>query len=626
MSRAIKYVSMTSPHESSQDKGEKRSPTLTPRNRGAQVINNAPSTGLKSSSMSRMNSAKSVRTGPSVLIVSTPSRRKTLRAHMSAGDSGMDSISIPRKRYLSPLSATMKRSPTKTTGRADASSGIPQPADPKSALKVKAQRNPDLTLSMSKKKENKEWEDELSPSKSNLGKPQRLFIQPTSRPTDGLLCLNSDKKSSRDSPARRLSPVRRSPSSRLPNVVVRPKEINPVGLKSPARRLGSSTSTNGNHDKCEPKTSTVVCGNGSPTRCSTNSAKELRGVSLRPLFLPPPDKTLTGNDDDIIDRHKILDHESEEDEDESPRLVEDKLLSPLKQIPYKVAFASKENFMVPRNDSQLFQNKMATKIPTRTMYHLPIASTPSQKLILKRSVKPQTRFKSADRFQKNNLKPFSEVIAYLDIRTQEGDDASFTFATKLSNLGAKVVKQCTRSVTHVIFKHGSPKTLYRSQEINARCLNLSWVVECEKQGRRVPEESFLVDIPNVPKYMSPRRQRSFEPKDIELNSPLLLAMSDRTKEKLQVKQDGAKEIRQKKLDIEGIKLLPPPQAILKNGMDSLKITDYVEQKTILTLSRRNSHSHVPLVSSPLANRSWSAQDLIRHSDDEDEDEDNDNSE
>jgi hypothetical protein len=81
--------------------------------------------------------------------------------------------------------------------------------------------------------------------------------------------------------------------------------------------------------------------------------------------------------------------------------------------------------------------------------------------------------------------PLSGVIAFVDVKTADGDDASAPFAELLKNLGARVVKQWTWNgeelekvgITHVIFKQGGPRTLSKVKlaKGSVKCVGLGWI-------------------------------------------------------------------------------------------------------------------------------------------------------
>ena len=112
--------------------------------------------------------------------------------------------------------------------------------------------------------------------------------------------------------------------------------------------------------------------------------------------------------------------------------------------------------------------------------------------------------------------PLHGVVAFVDVRTADGDDASAPFVESLKNLGAKVVKQWTWNgeeldkigITHVIFKEGGPRTLWKVKCAKGavKCVGLAWIsrfapwfiganVRCDAEKVKVDESHFLVEMP-----------------------------------------------------------------------------------------------------------------------------------
>jgi hypothetical protein len=91
-------------------------------------------------------------------------------------------------------------------------------------------------------------------------------------------------------------------------------------------------------------------------------------------------------------------------------------------------------------------------------------------------------------------KCFKGVVAFVDVRTTDGEDASPIFVEMLKSLGARVSRlqmrwrhsaDCqvltrpTENVTHIVYKSGRPTTLawYRKQDEDERpkVVGISWV-------------------------------------------------------------------------------------------------------------------------------------------------------
>lgn len=107
------------------------------------------------------------------------------------------------------------------------------------------------------------------------------------------------------------------------------------------------------------------------------------------------------------------------------------------------------------------------------------------------------------------------VIAFVDVRTAEGDDTSAVFAEMLRSCGARVsephwrhvrdadlsgfqvLTKPTESCTHIIFKSGKISTLiwWRKQpEPKPHMVGIGWVTKCRDTGALVEETGFEVDV------------------------------------------------------------------------------------------------------------------------------------
>ncbi|KAK0264672.1 hypothetical protein LTS16_013589 [Friedmanniomyces endolithicus] len=157
--------------------------------------------------------------------------------------------------------------------------------------------------------------------------------------------------------------------------------------------------------------------------------------------------------------------------------------------------------------------KSPSKTPPPMPSHTPIR-TPLKPPAMTPSQAPMTPHPAA---------PLRAVVALVEIYTLEGASASTPFIALLRRLGAKTTKIWSESVTHVVFKDGSPTTLQRvrvhNQEVEAtgkgkrvHCVNSRWVSDCDAEGQRMGEESevYVVDVAEVPRA-GRRRRKSMEP-------------------------------------------------------------------------------------------------------------------
>jgi hypothetical protein len=67
------------------------------------------------------------------------------------------------------------------------------------------------------------------------------------------------------------------------------------------------------------------------------------------------------------------------------------------------------------------------------------------------------------------------------------------------------------SVTHLIFKNGSPATLKKALSKNIFIINLLWISRCKTQGKRVPEKDFIIERPQGLVLAGKKRRKSMEP-------------------------------------------------------------------------------------------------------------------
>ncbi|GAA5991716.1 hypothetical protein JCM10908_001106 [Rhodotorula pacifica] len=89
------------------------------------------------------------------------------------------------------------------------------------------------------------------------------------------------------------------------------------------------------------------------------------------------------------------------------------------------------------------------------------------------------------------------VVAFVDVRTAEGDDSGMIFVDMLKDLGARVTSRPSSLTTHIVFKSGKPATLdfYRQSSLARRphLVGIAWVVRCSELHTRVEESLFKID-------------------------------------------------------------------------------------------------------------------------------------
>ncbi|KIJ65865.1 hypothetical protein HYDPIDRAFT_87545 [Hydnomerulius pinastri MD-312] len=102
--------------------------------------------------------------------------------------------------------------------------------------------------------------------------------------------------------------------------------------------------------------------------------------------------------------------------------------------------------------------------------------------------------------KKSSLKVLKRCAIFVDVRTEQGDDAGSLFVDMLKGLGAKIMGRIGQSCTHIVYKNGLPNTLTRYRLLNdpkPHVVGIAWVVECVEQRARVDEEKFKVDIDTI---------------------------------------------------------------------------------------------------------------------------------
>ncbi|UZJ54268.1 hypothetical protein CBS101457_003588 [Exobasidium rhododendri] len=101
----------------------------------------------------------------------------------------------------------------------------------------------------------------------------------------------------------------------------------------------------------------------------------------------------------------------------------------------------------------------------------------------------------------------------VDIRDQDGEDASQSWIIQLKQAGAKVYTKVPSSqssgggsprhtLTHIVYKNGKPSTLHYLRTLQETqstrklptIVGVNWIVQCVERGMKVNERDFLVEI------------------------------------------------------------------------------------------------------------------------------------
>ncbi|EIW80751.1 hypothetical protein CONPUDRAFT_82834 [Coniophora puteana RWD-64-598 SS2] len=118
---------------------------------------------------------------------------------------------------------------------------------------------------------------------------------------------------------------------------------------------------------------------------------------------------------------------------------------------------------------------------------------------------------------KKSLKVLKSCTIFVDVRTDDGDDAGSLFVDMLRGLGARILGRVGQSCTHIVFKNGLSSTLSRYRLLNdpkPAVVGIAWVVECVEQRERVDEAKFKVDLDNINVSGNQKRRRSMLPKSV----------------------------------------------------------------------------------------------------------------
>jgi hypothetical protein len=97
------------------------------------------------------------------------------------------------------------------------------------------------------------------------------------------------------------------------------------------------------------------------------------------------------------------------------------------------------------------------------------------------------------------------VVVLVDVRDQDGSDASARWIEQLRAAGARVSSRAPAAgsdaaarLTHIVFKSGRPATLhaFRALPNDARpaLVGVNWIRQCLEERRRVDEAPFLVEL------------------------------------------------------------------------------------------------------------------------------------
>ncbi|KZS87213.1 hypothetical protein SISNIDRAFT_387318, partial [Sistotremastrum niveocremeum HHB9708] len=104
-----------------------------------------------------------------------------------------------------------------------------------------------------------------------------------------------------------------------------------------------------------------------------------------------------------------------------------------------------------------------------------------------------------------SLNVLKSCVIFVDVRTEDGEDAGTLFVDMLKGLGARTVTKPTKQCTHIVYKSGCEKTVIKWRHVLILCLDeprpkvvgIGWVVECVEKREHVDEERFSVNLEEV---------------------------------------------------------------------------------------------------------------------------------
>ncbi|EIN06707.1 hypothetical protein PUNSTDRAFT_121822 [Punctularia strigosozonata HHB-11173 SS5] len=120
-----------------------------------------------------------------------------------------------------------------------------------------------------------------------------------------------------------------------------------------------------------------------------------------------------------------------------------------------------------------------------------------------------------------SLDVLKECKIFVDVKTDEGDDAGSLFVEMLKGLGAKLTGRVGPRCTHIVYKNGLMSTLTRYRLLNDPkpfVVGIAWVVECVEQRARVDESKFEVDLEGANVAGTNKRRRSMLPKQMSYSA------------------------------------------------------------------------------------------------------------
>lgn len=103
--------------------------------------------------------------------------------------------------------------------------------------------------------------------------------------------------------------------------------------------------------------------------------------------------------------------------------------------------------------------------------------------------------------RERRIRPLRGLMILVDVRAQDGEDASGKWVDLLKKAGAKVYVRPPaleqRGLTHIVYKSGRPATLHafrNHKDPKPFVVGVQWVLTCVEQDKRVNEEPYLIEV------------------------------------------------------------------------------------------------------------------------------------
>lgn len=154
----------------------------------------------------------------------------------------------------------------------------------------------------------------------------------------------------------------------------------------------------------------------------------------------------------------------------------------------------------------------STSLASRQVPNPPVKGDVGGHVTSEKSVEHTT---APSNMAQESLKILQDCVIFVDVRTDDGDEAGSLFMEMLEVVGAKILTRVGQTCTHIIYKNGLVSTLtrYRSlRDPKPLVVGIAWVVECVEQRRRVDEAKFIVNLDGVNVAGTNKRRRSMLPK------------------------------------------------------------------------------------------------------------------